>query len=83
MNNELVRWKKKIIRVLEEQAQLAGDGTYPWSENFNGKKLENQKGAKITSHGKISKGVKCSKKGQWDKMCQFFMTNHANCLQGY
>ena len=36
-----------------KQAQLAGDGTYPWGEKFHDKK-----GLKITIQGKMMKGLK-------------------------
>ena len=41
-----------------KQAQLAGDGTYPWGEKFHGKNLTKQKGAKNDEPGKITKGLR-------------------------
>ena len=43
-----------------EQAQLAGDGTYPWDEKFHGKNLLNQKRAKNYKPRKNNKGLKMS-----------------------
>ena len=43
-----------------KQAQLAGDGTYPWGEKFHGKDLANQKGAKNDKPRKNYKGLKIS-----------------------
>ena len=51
-------WGKLLNKKVGAQAQLAGDGTYPWGEKFNSKKLANEKGAKNDMPRKNNKGLR-------------------------
>ena len=60
---EIILFKRrcsKVVRSLPlavtKLSQLAGDSTYPWGEKIHGKNFANQKGAKMASQGKITKG---------------------------
>ena len=43
------------MKIFSKQAQLAGDGTYPWGEKFHGKNLLNQKRIKNDKSRKYNK----------------------------
>ena len=51
-----------------KQAQLAGDGTYPWVEKFHGKNLLNQKRIKNDKTRKYDLKSSFSREGEGKKM---------------
>ena len=65
----------------EKQAQLAGDGTYPWGEySWSICNWTNQESKKFKSIKKLKrvKNAQHSKKSQWGLICQFFWLPNMN-----